>query len=138
MAKSTNNNNTIGKINQIVEGSIIEGNIISDSNYRIDGKIIGKINIKGKLVLGPSGSIEGEITCENAEIEGTFKGNITVKSFLSLKSTAKIIGDIYTQKIAVEPGATFTGKCAMGEFKGSINTNNKEKVEALNGQEALV
>lgn len=131
MAKTTNNNST-GRINQIVEGSVIEGNIVSNSNFRIDGKIIGKVNITGKLVLGPKGLIEGEIVSENAEIEGTFKGNITVNSFLSLKSTAKIDGDIFTQKIAVEPGAIFTGKCIMGGKSNSFKNSNAKKEEALN------
>lgn len=114
MAKAVDNNLS-GKLNQIVEGTEITGNIVSDSNFRIDGKINGSINIAGKLVLGVKGIIEGEITCENAEVEGSFNGEIKVKNFLSLKSTANITGDIYTQKIAVEPGAQFTGNCTMGD-----------------------
>jgi cytoskeletal protein CcmA (bactofilin family) len=116
MAK-TNEANTPGKLNQIVEGTEIKGTFISDSNMRVDGKVDGSIDIKGKLVLGVNGYIEGDIVCENAEVEGTFKGNIKVNSFLSLKSTAKIYGDIYTKQISVEPGALFTGNCVMGGDK---------------------
>lgn len=137
VAKTTpTNSNPIGKINQVVEGTVFEGNIVSDSNFRIDGKIIGKITIQGKLVLGPKGVIEGEIICENAEIEGFFKGDIRVKSFLSLKSTAQINGDIYTQKIAVEPGAEFTGKCIMSDQPLSQN-NNKNNSSVSSKQEAV-
>ena len=35
-----------GKVNAIVEGTVIEGTISSDGNFRIDGKVKGKINIK--------------------------------------------------------------------------------------------
>jgi cytoskeletal protein CcmA (bactofilin family) len=118
MAK-TNEANTPGKLNQIVEGTEIKGTFISDSNMRVDGKIDGSIDIKGKLVLGVNGYIEGDIVCENAEVEGTFKGNIKVNSFLSLKGTAKIYGDIHTKQISVEPGAVFTGNCVMGSNKKS-------------------
>lgn len=127
MAK-TNESNVPSKLNQIVEGTEIKGNFNSDSNMRIDGKIEGLIDITGKLVLGANGYIEGEIICENAEIEGTFKGNIKVRGFLSLKATAKIYGDIHTQKIAVEPGAVFTGNCIMGgDFKSEKQESPKNK-----------
>ncbi len=130
MAKGADNSLT-GKLNQLVEGTEITGNITSDSNFRIDGKINGTLNIKGKLVLGTNGFIDGEVNCENAEIEGSFNGVLNVKSFLSLRSTAKLTGDIYTQKIAVEPGATFTGNCVMGEKKPSINSTVLQKEEVL-------
>lgn len=126
MAKS-NEANTPGKLNQIVEGTEIKGTFNSDSNLRVDGKIEGSIDITGKLVLGVNGYIEGDIVCENAEVEGTFKGNIKVRSFLSLKSTAKILGDIYTQKISVEPGAVFTGNCVMGGEKPAEKNASTDK-----------
>ena len=121
MAKSVDNNLS-GKLNQIVEGTEITGNIVSDSNFRIDGKINGSVNIAGKLVLGVKGSIDGEVICENAEIEGSFNGELKVKSFLSLKSTAKITGDMFTNKLAVEPGAEFTGNCTMGDKPTNAST----------------
>ena len=126
MAKS-NETNTPGKLNQIVEGTEIKGTFNSDSNLRVDGKIEGSVDITGKLVLGVNGYIEGDIVCENAEVEGTFKGNIKVRSFLSLKSTAKILGDIYTQKISVEPGAIFTGNCVMGGDKPTEKNTSTDK-----------
>ena len=112
MAKSTESGIS-GKLNQLVEGTEVKGDIVSDSNFRVDGKLIGSMNIKGKLVLGSTGYIEGNVSCKDAEVEGIFKGEIKVESFLSLKSTAKIIGEIETQRIAVEPGAEFTGNCTM-------------------------
>lgn len=112
MAKSTDSAIS-GKLNQLVEGTEVQGDIVSDSNFRVDGKLNGSINIKGKLVLGPTGYIEGKVSCKDAEVEGTFKGEIKVEAFLSLKSTAKIFGEIHTQRIAVEPGAEFTGNCTM-------------------------
>src|SRR5690554_4083613 len=84
------------KLNRIVAGTQIEGEINSDSNIRIDGSLKGRINAKGRLVVGSTGSIEGEIVCENAEIEGKILGKITVKGLLSLKSTARLECDIIT------------------------------------------
>lgn len=100
--------------NRIIAGTVIEGNIQSEGHIRIDGTLTGTLTCKGKIVIGPTGRVEGEIKCQNAEIEGTIKANISVSELLSLKSTAKLSGDIYTNKLSIEPGASFTGTCSMG------------------------
>ena len=101
-------------INRIVEGTSIEGEIRCESNIRIDGAFVGTLTTKGRLVIGPAGRIEGTVNCQNAEIEGLVKGKLFVLQMLSLKGTAKVEGDIFTDKLAVEPGSSFTGACNMG------------------------
>jgi cytoskeletal protein CcmA (bactofilin family) len=101
-------------INRIVEGTSIEGEIRCESNIRIDGSFIGNLTTKGRLVIGPAGRLEGTISCQNAEIEGLVKGKINVQQLLSLKGSAKVEGDIFTDKLSIEPGASFTGACNMG------------------------
>lgn len=105
--------NSPDRLNRIVEGTVIQGDITSESNIRIDGKHTGTIQTKGRLVVGAKGYIEGEIHCSNADIEGTFIGKITVQEQLALKSTAKLEGDIITGKLSIEPGAKFSGSCSM-------------------------
>ncbi len=102
-----------GKINSIMEGTSIEGEIKSDSNLRIDGRVKGTINVRGRLIVGQSGVIEGEVTCQSSDIEGTLMGKVNCQDLLSLKATAKLHGDINTKKLAIEPGAVFTGNCSM-------------------------
>jgi cytoskeletal protein CcmA (bactofilin family) len=102
-----------GKINSIMEGTSIEGEIRSDSNIRIDGRVKGTINAKGRVIVGQTGVIEGEVNCQASDIEGTLIGKINCQDLLSLKATAKLQGDINTKKLAIEPGAIFTGNCSM-------------------------
>jgi len=113
MAKQTEMVPDMG-INRIVEGTSIEGEIRCESNIRIDGSFVGNLSTKGRLVIGPAGRIEGIVNCQNAEIEGLVKGKLYVQQMLSLKGTAKVEGDIFTDKLAVEPGSSFTGACNMG------------------------
>jgi cytoskeletal protein CcmA (bactofilin family) len=103
-----------GKINSIMEGTSIEGEIRSDSNIRIDGRVKGTVNAKGRVIVGQTGVIEGEVVCQSSDIEGTVVGKINCQDLLSLKATAKLQGDINTKKLAIEPGAVFTGNCSMG------------------------
>jgi cytoskeletal protein CcmA (bactofilin family) len=123
--------NSPDRLNRLVEGTEIIGDIKADSNIRIDGKLKGTITTKGRLVIGPTGSIEGEIVCENADIEGSFVGKIVVNQLLSLKATAKFIGDIQTSKLAIEPGATFSGNCSMGGLMKDLKPSDLNKQNAL-------
>ena len=102
-----------GKINSIMEGTSIEGEIRSDSNIRIDGRVKGTVSAKGRVIVGQSGVIEGEVICQSSDIEGTVIGKVNCQDLLSLKATAKLQGDINTKKLAIEPGAVFTGNCSM-------------------------
>jgi cytoskeletal protein CcmA (bactofilin family) len=124
----TNNSNSPERLNRIVEGTTIEGNISSESNIRIDGFVKGVISTKGRLVVGVSGSISGDVICQNAEIEGKINGSMKVGELLSLKSTSKIEGEITTGKLSVEPGAVFAVKCSMGGVNPS-NTKDSSKKE---------
>lgn len=102
-------------VNMIGKGTSIKGDIRSDGDFRVDGTLTGSIQSNGKIVVGVSGSIEGDITCQNADISGQVKATIRVKELLSLKETSRFLGDIYTNKLAIEPGAKFTGTCNMQE-----------------------
>ena len=81
----------------------------------------GSVSTEGKVVLGRQGVIEGDVVCGDADISGTIKAKITVSKLLSLKTTAKLSGDIITNKLSIEPGASFTGSCSMGAVIKDLN-----------------
>lgn len=101
------------QINRLIEGTTINGDLLTEGNIRIDGVIKGNLSVKGKLVLGQNGKIEGDVKCLNADIEGSIKGNVLVDGLLILKDTARVEGTITTHKIGVLEGAEFTGNCIM-------------------------
>ncbi len=112
--------------NIIGVSTAIVGDIISDGDFRIDGKVEGNIKTTGRLVVGKEGFITGTITCENADIEGKVSGKLTCTGTLNLKSTAIIEGEVYLEKLAVEPGATFNATCSM---KGVKALNNDKSIK---------
>jgi len=70
-------------INLIGAGTVIKGDIKSNGDIRIDGTLIGSVNSKGKLVVGTTGIIEGEVNCQNADFSGVIKATVTVSELLS-------------------------------------------------------
>jgi cytoskeletal protein CcmA (bactofilin family) len=104
----SNSSNVIGK------GTVLEGNIETYGNIRIEGKVLGNVKSKSKIALGAGSHIDGNIIAQNADIEGEVKGRIEISDLLVLKATAAVHGDIITGKLVVEPGAVFNGSCKMG------------------------
>lgn len=100
-------------INLISAGTQVKGDIESNSGFRIDGQVNGKLDIKGKVVIGASGKILGDIICQTLEVSGLITGNTHAAEMISLKATARVNGEIVTRKLAIEPGAVFTGSCKM-------------------------
>ena len=124
-------NETSGTVNIIGIGTIITGDIQSKGDIRIDGTLKGAVKTSGKVVVGQAGIIEGDVECNNADIAGSLNAKISVAQLLSLKATAKLTGDLVTNKLAIEPGAAFTGHCSMGavikDIKHVEKTASKEK-----------
>lgn len=104
-----------GQPNRIEKNTKIKGDITSEADFRIDGKLEGNVTTSGKVVIGKDGYINGKVECVNADIEGKFNGELLVKDLLSLKSSAIIEGTVSVAKLAVEPGATFNAACTMGK-----------------------
>jgi cytoskeletal protein CcmA (bactofilin family) len=111
MAKINENDSNV--INLVGSGTEITGDVICSGDIRIDGTINGNLQTKGKVVIGETGKTNGEVNCKNADISGKIEGKIIVTELLSLKPTALIVGDVVSGKLAIEPGARFTGNCNM-------------------------
>ena len=115
-----------GERNIIAKNTSLVGDIESDGDFRVDGKIEGTIKTTGRVVIGIEGIVKGTIDCIDADIEGTFSGKLMVDQILSLKSTANISGDVTLGKLSVEPGAAFNATCTM---KGSVKVMSNDKEE---------
>ena len=102
-------------INLIGKGTKITGDIVSDGDIRIDGELVGNLQSSGRVVVGNSGRVQGEVRCKDGDISGSIKGKMEVSQLLSLKASSKVQGEVKTGKISIEPGAIFSGSCQMGE-----------------------
>ena len=126
MAKMNETDNSAA-VNLISQGTEITGDIKSTGDIRIDGVLNGNLVTKGKVVIGPTGRIKGEVECKNSEVSGVIDGKISVTQLLNLKVSSKINGTIVTNKLSIEPGALFTGNCSMKDGEnGGTPAKSKE------------
>lgn len=109
MAKEVNTN----AVNLLCEGTMIVGDVKTKNDIRVDGMIKGKIITSGRLVIGNTAKIEGDVECANIDVTGIVLGNITANGTVSLKAPARVVGNIIASVLAVEPGVFFNGNCQM-------------------------
>ena len=96
----------------IGEGYVFTGELQGSSVIRIEGKIIGNVNVEGGVVLGENGYIEGNITSRSVIIYGTVDGNVKTTQ-LEIKKTGHVNGEITTDTLEIELGAQYNGKLNM-------------------------
>ncbi len=119
------------RLNRIVEGTRIIGELIADSNIRIDGEVKGNVSCAGKVVVGENGKIIGNLTCNEADVEGFIEGEVKTDALLCLREKSKIVGNIHTAKIEITQGAVFLGNCSMG---GHSNANKGVPIQHKKNQ----
>lgn len=119
-----NNETTI-----IGNGTCINGDIDTGGDIRVDGMLNGNIIHAAKILIGPEGTVTGNISGAEADVLGKVSGAIKVKGLLVLRSKGNVNGDIFAEKLQVEPSATFNGNCHMGANVVEIHS---EKANVIN------
>jgi cytoskeletal protein CcmA (bactofilin family) len=118
---STSTGPASNALNALAKGTTVEGDIRCDNDLRVDGSIKGKLTCQAKVIIGPTGFIEGEIRCQNAVVEGRFKGVLHVTELLNVRETAEVEGEITTNKLLVQSGAKFNVNCRMEVASPGVN-----------------
>ena len=141
VAAKTTATESSNALNSLVKGTVVEGTITSENDIRVDGIIKGSLICKAKVIVGPTGFIEGEVKCQNAMIEGKISGKLRVVELLSIKETAEVTGDVTTGKLLVQPGAVFNVTCYMKDglsvnIPNSLSNNNGNNSNNNNGNNA--
>jgi len=98
----------------IGEECVFEGNISTTSSTRIDGKLKGKISGENTLIVGERGVILGEVKASAIIVYGRIEG-IVDSERLEIKSTGIVTGDIFIDRLVVEEGGVYNGRCGMSE-----------------------
>jgi cytoskeletal protein CcmA (bactofilin family) len=90
---------------------MITGNLQSESEVQVDGKIEGDIRC-AHLTVGKDATINGNITAEEVVVRGKVKGTIRANRVI-LQESAQVDSEIFHTKLAIEEGASFEGRSRM-------------------------
>ena len=104
----------MGELNGFLDaGSSIQGDLRFRDNFRVDGRLTGRIVSKGDLVVGREGEVDGEIEVANLYVFGTLRGRVKAKGRVEISRGSRIYADIETKTFHIDDGAHFEGHCKM-------------------------
>ncbi|RYF86223.1 MAG: polymer-forming cytoskeletal family protein [Chitinophagaceae bacterium] len=135
--KNTTNTTFAGNSATLISaGTVVNGDLKSESDLRIDGTIHGNVSSSAKIIVGPSGIVEGHIQGAQADITGKVIGNITVKDMAQLRTQANVQGNITALSLQIESGAFFNGQSIMATATNGkpLVSNGKEVVHMMEGE----
>lgn len=105
----------------------IKGDISLEEALRVEGKVEGKLTIRGKqLTIGKRALVKAEIHAASVVVHGTVEGDIHGEDLVHVHATAAISGSIYCKRIVVEDGARFSGA-----FKTSVEPTKPPTAKEL-------
>ena len=103
-----------GELNGFLDqGSLVNGELRFRDTFRVDGQVTGKVTSDGELMVGDTGSVDGEIAVAAVFISGAVRGQVRASRRVEISAKGRVVADIETPALVIEEGAFFEGKCAM-------------------------
>lgn len=99
----------------IGSGALFEGTLQLRGDFRIDNEFRGELNTDGKITVGPSGSVVGNISAREVEVFGAVVGDVSARREVILHAGARLHGGITTACLEVARHAFFNGTTSMTE-----------------------
>jgi len=116
---------------------LVKGEVISEDEIVIDGKVEGRINVKNRVIIGKNGVVEAEIDAREIVIRGRVNGNIKGTHRVEIVPEGILHGNINSPKVVIADGAVFEGKIDMRSKEGKSTRVADEAVEGIGQKEPL-
>jgi cytoskeletal protein CcmA (bactofilin family) len=140
-SKSDSPREVVGNSTSLIgAGTTFKGDINSNADLRIDGNLTGNIYSTAKIIIGANGSVQGDISGQQADIHGKVVGTIKVKDLLQLKGTSVVNGNIHAGNLQIDTSATFNGQCQMVSPELSVEKSavkDEKQVKVMESHVAL-
>ncbi|WP_339884039.1 polymer-forming cytoskeletal protein [Vreelandella maris] len=107
-------NNARSSLSVIGSNTQVEGDINSDEDLTVEGRISGIIACKQHTVtLGANGYIKGDVFAHTLHVSGEVKGNLVVLHRATIHKGAHVSGTIIAPCLVLEDGSAFHGTIDM-------------------------
>ena len=99
----------------VAPGMKVIGDLESSGVVKIDGIVEGSIRGARQVLLGRSGTVQGDIHADEAVLAGKVIGTVVAAERVEVQSTSRIDGDIHTKSIVVLEGGIINGNVRMDD-----------------------
>jgi len=96
----------------------IQGEITSEEDLQIDGKVRGPISLQGRrLTIGRTAELNSDVTAGEVIVYGKLTGNLCARDRVEIKKDGSVSGDVITARVSIEDGADFKGRMEIDRPK---------------------
>ncbi len=113
----------------IGKGVVIKGELISDEDMIIEGKVEGRIETKKTLIVGKNGNIEAEIKANEVRIMGKVTGDVHTTTRIEIVPSGVLFGNIFSPRVAISEGAIFKGNIDMQRLEKETHKSKGKEAE---------
>jgi len=128
----------------VPDGVVISGSVTGSSDMEINGKIEGDIAVQGRLLLGPTALVSGNVHAGFCQIQGRVEGRVECSDELDLGQSGRLNADVVAGKRINLAGAVYGDVTTHGVLRmmptarvdGDVRARNilMEEGATLNGQ----
>jgi len=108
---------------------VLFGELVSEENIRVRGRVEGNISTSGSLFVEPPGHVKGDITAENVVVEGSVEGTVIAAMKFELRPAGRIQGDIRASVVSIAEDSFLRGRVLATERVSTQITPAKRRVE---------
>ena len=94
---------------------VLKGELVSEENIRLRGRVEGNISTSGSLFIDSTGQVKGDITAENVIVEGSVEGTVIAAQKFELRPSGRIQGDIRASVVAIAENSFLRGRVLATE-----------------------
>ena len=125
--------NTLKERTSILGPTIkFKGELSSEEDLVINGKIEGSITRTQRLTIGREGTVHANVEATMVVIEGTIEGDVRADKSVAVTETALMTGNITAPSVTILQGAKFNGSVDMSDGKAAKATASGSGSRATN------
>ncbi|MCU0276341.1 MAG: polymer-forming cytoskeletal protein [Acidobacteria bacterium] len=91
----------------------IKGEVYSEDEMLIEGRIQGTITVKNRLTIGSNGDVEAEIDAREVIIKGKVTGNVRGSQRVEIVPAGTLHGNILAPRVVIADSGFFEGNIEM-------------------------
>lgn len=97
----------------IAAGATVSGTLRGEGIIQVEGTVEGEIDLKGAVIITPTGLVKGPMTADVIRVAGRIEGVVCARERLLLQKTGSLEGDMTTPSLEVEDGGRLNGRSTM-------------------------
>ena len=97
----------------VASGVKLDGTIHGEGVIQVEGTVEGEIDLKGAVIVAPTGLVKGPITADVVQVAGRVEGIVMARDHMRLEKTGSLEGDVTTVSLVVEDGGRLNGRSSM-------------------------